>query len=119
MRLALVTMLADDAGEVQVARTQPQAGFLPRLATGASVRRLTHIGAELPAARTPEAPVGRLRPLQQQDFVAFVEAVEQRGDFVGQRHAGSEAGIWSRHKPAQRVKASTKVGQRFPPVQTP
>jgi len=82
--LSLVTVLADEAGQVQVGRLEAQAEFLVRFAAGAGVRRLAHAGVKFAATRAPEAEIRFLRPLEQQDFVALIETVKQRGNFVGQ-----------------------------------
>lgn len=92
VRLALETMFADEAGEMQIARGELLAGFLVRFATGASVGRFAFVRVQLAAARTPQTAIRLLCAFEQEDFIALVEAVEQRGDFVGQLHARSEAG---------------------------
>ena len=91
MRLALETVFADDAGEVQIARGKLLAGFLVRFAAGAGVGRFAFVRVQLTAARTPQAAIRLLRAFEQEDLIALVEAVEQRGNFVGQLHARSEA----------------------------
>ena len=99
--LTLVTVFADEAGEMQVTRFELLAGFLAGLATGAGVGRFALVRVELATARTPEAAIGLLRAFEQEDFIVVVEAVEQGGDFVGQLHRASESGggKW-RKKPA-------------------
>ena len=102
VRLTLVTVFTDEAGEMQVARLELLAGFLARLATGAGVRRFALVRVELAPARTPEAAIGLLRAFEQEDFIVVVEAVEQGGDFVGQLHRASESGDGKgRKKPEQ------------------
>ena len=86
MRLALIAVFADEAGEVQIARLELQTGFLARFATGAGVGGFAFVRVQFAAARTPEAAIRLLRAFEQEDFVALVEAVEQGGDFVGQLH---------------------------------
>lgn len=86
MTLALVTVFADEAGKVQVRGGQFESKLLFSLAARASVRGFAGVGVQLAAAGAPEAAVGLLRAFQQQDFVEFIEAVEQCGDFVGQSH---------------------------------
>lgn len=85
--VALVTVFADEAGEMQIARCEMEAGFFQRFTTGAGVGGFAFVGMQFPAARTPEAAIGLLSALEQKDFVLLVEAVEQGGDFVGQLHA--------------------------------
>src|SRR6185295_2123855 len=92
MRLAFVTVFADDACQVQLRRRNSQADFFGGLPTGAGVRRFACLSLQLPAAGAPETEVRFLAPLEQQNLIALVEAIEQSGDLVGQRHAGSEAG---------------------------
>jgi hypothetical protein len=98
MRLALETVFADEAGEMQVARGELLAGFFVRLAAGAGVGRFAFVRVQLAAAWTPQATIRLLRAFEQEDFIVLVEAVEQRGDFVGQLHARSEAGSTARGK---------------------
>ena len=83
MGLALVAMLADHAGQMQICRAKLLANFLFRLATGAGVRRLAEVHLQFAAARAPEAAVRLLAALQQKNVVLLIEAIEQRGDFVG------------------------------------
>ena len=100
MRLALETVFADEAGEVQIARGELLSGFLVRFATGTGVGRFTFIRVQLAAARTPQTAIRFLCAFEQKDFIALIETVEQRGDFVGQLHARSEAGADARGKRA-------------------
>jgi len=90
MRVPLVAVLADEAGEVQVGWGQLLAGFLARLAASAGVRRFALVRMQFPAAWTPKAAIRFLGALQQEDFVLLVKAVEQSGNFVGQLHRTSE-----------------------------
>ncbi len=91
--LPLVTVLADQPGQMQVGGLEGQTKFFRGFATGAGVRRFAQVGPEFSAARTPQAAVRFLRPLQQEDFVLFIETVEQRADLVRQRHPLSETGM--------------------------
>ena len=86
MRLALETVFADQAGQVQISRLQRHAGFLVRFAAGADVRRFADVHLQFPAAGAPQAAVRLLRAFEQQHFVALAETIQQRGDFVGQNH---------------------------------
>ena len=87
VRLSLKAVFADESGEVKVGRRELEAEFLVRLARGADIGRFADVGLEFAATRTPETKIGLLRALKQEDFVAVIKAVEQRGDLVGQQHA--------------------------------
>jgi hypothetical protein len=84
--LAFVAMLAHNAGQMQIHRREFQCEFLLRLAARAGIGRLADVRVQFPAARTPQAAIRFLRAFKQQDFIVRVETVEQRGDFIGQRH---------------------------------
>ena len=71
---------------MQIGRRELQTDFLVRLAARTGVGRFAAIHLQLAAARTPQTAIRLLRAFEQQDFVALVENVEQRGDFVGQWH---------------------------------
>ena len=71
---------------------QLQPEFLPGLTAGADVGRLAEVGVQLSSAWAPEAPVGLLRPFQQENLVLLVEAVEQRRYFVRQNHEPAQPG---------------------------
>ena len=87
--LSLVSVFADQTGQVQVGWLEAQADFLLGFATGAGIRGFAGFGFQLAAARAPQATVGFLSALEQQHSVSVVEAVEQGGDAVGQRlHTG-------------------------------
>jgi len=85
-------MLADESGQMQIRRRKFQSNFLMRLAAGAGVRRFAEVHLQLAAAGTPAAAIRLLRAFEQKDFAALIEAVEQRGDFIGQRHGESVEG---------------------------
>ena len=99
VRVALETVFAHETGEVEIRWQKLPAEFLVRLAGGADVGRFADLRVEFPARRTPEAKVGLPGAFQQEDFVAFVETVEQGGDFVGQNHPASESGAMGGGKP--------------------
>src|SRR6267154_1221497 len=86
MTLALVAVLADQAGEVQVGNRQRQPQFLLRLAARAGVRRFALVLMQLPAAGTPKSEIRFLSAFQQEHLVCLVETIEQRSDLIGQRH---------------------------------
>lgn len=109
MRLPLVAVFADEAGQMQVARLKLLAGFLARLATGAGVGRFAVVRVQLAAARTPETAIRLLRAFEQEDFLALVEAVEQGGDFVRQLHARSETGAVGAGKPSGAFRPAKSV----------
>lgn len=87
MRLAGITMLAHNAGKVEVFRGDRDSKFFCAFAAGTGIGRFASDHVELATTRTPETAIGILRAFEQENFVAFIEAIEQRGDFVGQaRH---------------------------------
>ena len=92
VRVALVAILADEPGEVQVAGCDFQSGFLLCLAAGARVGGLAPCDLDLAAGRYPTSKIWRLVALEQEEPVVWVEAVEQRGQFVWQRHRAYCAG---------------------------
>ncbi len=92
MRVAQVAMLAHEARQMQIRWGQFQPHLFVRLAAGAGVGRFPCLRMEFATAGTPETAIRLLRAFEQQHIVPLVEAVKQRGDSVGQRHAGSEAG---------------------------
>jgi hypothetical protein len=57
-----------------------------RLAAGAGVGRFAKVHFQFAATRTPQAAIRLLRAFEQKNFRLLVEAVKQRGDFVGQNH---------------------------------
>jgi hypothetical protein len=89
--LALETVFADEAGEMEVRREKFLAEFLVRFAGRANVGRFAFVGVEFAAARTPEAAIRLLRAFEQEDVIALVKTIEQRGDFVRQLHVRSFA----------------------------
>lgn len=83
VRLALKTVLAHHAGQMQIRRRKRHANLLLRLPAGADVRRFADVHLEFSAAGTPKTAVRFLGTLEQEDLVTLVEAVEQCGDFIG------------------------------------
>lgn len=77
-----VTVLTDHRGQVEVGGVKFQSEFFLRLATGAAMGRLTQILLELSSAGTPQAAIGFLGALEEEDFVGVIEGVEQGGDLV-------------------------------------
>ena len=97
---ALVTVFADEPGEVQITRLELLTSFFSRFATGAGVGRFAFVRVQFATARAPKTAVRLLRTFEQENLVPVVEAVEQGGDFVGQLHPASETGAGkSRKKP--------------------
>ena len=92
VRVSLVAVFANEAGEVQVAGCDFQSGFLLCLAAGAHVGGLAPCDLDLAAGRYPTSKIWRLVALEQEEPVVWVEAVEQRGQFVWQRHRAYCAG---------------------------
>ncbi len=92
MGLPSITVLADQAGQMQIGRRERKPHLLGGLANTAGMRGFPDIGLELAARRAPQVQIRLLRPFEQQHFIPLIEAVKQSGNFVGQRHARSEAG---------------------------
>ncbi len=84
--VALETVLAHEAGQVQIARLDFEREFLMRFAARANVGRLAIVRVQLAAGRAPQPAIRLLRAFEQQHFVALVEAIKQRGDFIRQLH---------------------------------
>ena len=88
VRLALVTVFADQPREVKVARLEPEAKFLFGFAAGAGVRGFAGSGIEFSTARTPTAAVWFPGALDEQYFVFSIKTIKQRGDLIRQTHWG-------------------------------
>ncbi len=86
MRASLIPIFADDSRQVQITGSAQEPRFFARFAAGTDVRGFAEIHLQLAARGAPEAAVGFLRPLQQQDLILRIEAIQQRGDFVRQTH---------------------------------
>ena len=84
---ATVGVFTHDGRKMQIAGGDFQSKLLIRFPTGTSVRRLAYIGVNLATTRAPEATIRFVRAFEQQDFVALVEHVKQRGNSVGQLHS--------------------------------
>src|SRR5258707_1320978 len=111
MCVAFVAVLADQPGQMQIARVDGQAQFLAGLAAGAGVRGFSQLSMEFSAARTPQAKVRLLGPFQEQHLIRLIEAVEQGGNSVRQRHAAcmkARKRTWS--KPAGRLRRAKERG---------
>ena len=87
MGLAEATVLADDPGQMQIARAQDQTQFLASLTTSTDVRRLPDQRVELAPARAPAIAIWLLATLEQKNFVAFIETIKQGRDFVRSGHS--------------------------------
>ena len=61
---ALMAVLADNAGQMQVLRFEGQAQFFFRFAVGASIGRFAHLGVQFASARTPKPAVWFAKSLQ-------------------------------------------------------
>jgi hypothetical protein len=92
MALAEIAVFAHDAGQMQICRCDSPAEFFLRFTARAGIRRFADVCVQLSAARTPQPSIRFLCSLEQQHLIGFIEAVEQRGDFVRQRHTG----MWRR-----------------------
>ena len=97
VRLPFVAVLADESGQMQIARLNRQPQFFLCFATGTGVRRFAGVSVKFAAARTPKATIGFLRAFQQQHVILIVETIEQRRNFVRQSHRPSYFAycIWS------------------------
>jgi len=100
MTLALIAVFTDDAGQVQIRRRDSQPKLFLRFPTSAGIRRFAYVRMQLAAARTPQPAIRLLRAFEQQDMVALIEAIKQRGDFVGKRHWRN---VWANQNPWQEV----------------
>jgi hypothetical protein len=86
MVFAIVTVFGDDAGEVQVADGNLQAGFFADFTHGAFVGGFAFLGVKFSPDGAPEAPVRLLSSVQQEQVSLLVEQVDEGGDFVPQLH---------------------------------
>ncbi len=86
MALALVTVFADQAGEMQIRQGQVYPQFFPPLAAGAGVGGFPRVHVQFAPARAPEPAIGLLRSFEQQHLVTLVKTIEQRRNLVGQGH---------------------------------
>jgi hypothetical protein len=87
MRLPLISVLANQAGKMQIAGGKLNPQFFLSFAASARIGRFAVVCVKFPSAGTPETSIGLLRALEQEHFVPVVETIQQRGDFVRQRHA--------------------------------
>jgi hypothetical protein len=76
--------------KMEIGRQKFQPQFLVRLARGTGIGRFPFLRVQFAAARTPEPAIRLLRAFKQEDFIALIEAIEQRRDFVRQLHVRSE-----------------------------
>lgn len=111
VRVPLIAVLTDEAGEMQVARVELQAGFLAGLAAGAGIGGFTLVRVQFAAARTPAAAIRFLSAFEQEDFIALIETVEQCGDLVRQLHAVSETGTDASRKTPEAPEAPRRGDQ--------
>ena len=86
MAAPFIAVFADDASQVQVCGGDRQPKFFVRFAAGAGVGRFSFRRVQFPAAGTPQAEIRLLGAFHQEDFIGFIETVEQSGDLVGERH---------------------------------
>jgi len=75
VRLALITMFADNAGQMQIRGVDFDAEFLRGFAAGARVGRFADIHFEFAATRTPESAVWLLRAFEQEHVVTLTETI--------------------------------------------
>ncbi len=112
MALALVAVLADQAGQAQIGNGQCQAKFLLRFSARTRVGRFAFVLMQFSATRTPKSKIRFLRPLQQQYLVFLVKAVKQGGDLIRQRHGPSKDWKDGHDKSARPVERELK-GKRI------
>ena len=55
------------------------------------MRAFARVSLQFAAGRAEAATVGIMPPFHQQNAAILVKGIQQRGDFVGQRHGRSEA----------------------------
>src|SRR5208283_6088286 len=67
---------------------------------------------QFPATGTPQTAVRLLRAFEQQHVIALVEAIKQRGDFVGQNHQ-TEFQISSAECRAQKQESQISIATRL------
>ena len=84
--LPMIAAFADHSGQDPIGGSCFDAEFFMSFAAGARVGRFAQFGLEFAARRAPAAAIGFVRPFDQQDLVALVEAVEEGRDLVRQRH---------------------------------
>jgi len=82
MGIIFVSLLADNAGQMQIARGEIDANFLLRLTAGATIRGFADPGIQLAATGTPQPLVGLLHAAHQKHLVALIETIEQGGNIV-------------------------------------
>jgi len=86
MRLAQIPVLANDADEMEISRSQGHLDFLMRFSACTGVGRFAEFGFQFAAARAPLAEVRLLAALHQKHTPGSVETVEQGRDLIRQRH---------------------------------
>ena len=75
VRPALITMFADNAGQMQIRGVDFDAELLCRFAAGARVGRFADIHFQFAAARTPKTAVRLVRAFEQEHVVALTETI--------------------------------------------
>ncbi len=94
MRLSLITMFAHQSGQVQIRCRQLNSQFLVGFTAAAGIWGFAHVHMKFPAARAPKTAVRFLSSLKEKHLVPGIETIQQRRDFVWQRH-GSKRGLRS------------------------
>lgn len=90
MRAPFVAGFGSNAGEVRFVWSDLEADFLEGFPAGAGVRGFAFRSVEFAAGRAPEAEIGFMGAMHEENFIAPVKAVEKSGDFVGQGHPQAE-----------------------------
>ncbi len=86
MGLALVTVFADDAGEMEVSGLESKANFLAGLADCAGVWAFAGIGLKLASWGAEEPSIGLIFPPHYEHPTIGMEAIQQSGNAIRQRH---------------------------------
>src|SRR5689334_11930566 len=82
--LPLISMLTDQTRQMQLLGLDGNPQFLLRFATRTRIRRFPFFSVQLSPAWTPQPQIRLLRAFHQQNFIALIEAIKQRGNFIRQ-----------------------------------
>ena len=89
MGLALIPVLADEAGEVKVGGGQFRADLLGGFTAGTGIGGFADVHLQFTATGTPKAAIGFLGALEKKNLASLIETIEEGGNFIGQRHPGN------------------------------
>jgi len=88
-------VFAYHSSQVKISRAKRQPHFFKSFPAGTSIRRFANGHVEFAAGRAPEAEIWFVGPFEQQYPLLLIETVEQRGNFIGQRHRNVQFGAFS------------------------